>query len=135
MQMIELPPSVRKALGPEAAQDFVAWLDKQLHQVRLAEAPSVVAVNITAFSARQKINVLMLEKVSNLLLAGEPVFMRLPDGMYIWRVPIDLTLPGHGRIGRVGEIDIDAQHGELVYDEANLDQIEAIAQQMIQRIQ
>lgn len=134
MQTIELPPSVRKALGPEAAQDFAAWLEK-LFQTRTPQAPNEVVVNVTAFSARQKVNVLMLERVSNLLLAGEPTFVSLPNGAHVWRVPIDLTLPGHGRIGRVGEIDVDAQYGELIYDEACLHQIETAAHQMVQQIQ
>jgi hypothetical protein len=133
-QMIELPESVRKAWGAEAAQDFVAWLEKQF-QARPAQTPGIVAVAVTAFSARQKVNVLMLERVSNLLLAGEPACVQLPDGAHVWRVPIDLTLPGQGRVGRVGEIDIDAQSGELVYDDAWLHQIEAAAQQMVQQIQ
>jgi len=81
------------------------------------------AVRISAFVARQKVNVLMLEQVSNLLLAGEPELRQDANGCWIWRVPVDLTLPSLGRVGRVGEIEVDAQYGEVRYDEVLLSQI------------
>src|SRR5512136_1430158 len=57
-----LPDSVRQALGPEAARDLVVWLDQHLLRAESAQVP------VSALMARQKVNVLMLEHVSNLLL-------------------------------------------------------------------
>jgi hypothetical protein len=77
-------------------------------------------VQISAFVARQKVNVLMLEQVSNLLLAGEPALAQTPEGDWRWRVPVDLTFHSHGRVGRVGEIMVDARYGRVYYDDALL---------------
>jgi hypothetical protein len=74
--------------------------------------------------ARQKVNVLMLEHVSNLLLAGDPMLTRRPDGKVAWRVPVDLTFPSRGRVGQVAEIDVDAQNGSVFHDDASLAQLE-----------
>ena len=109
MQKIEFPESVLKALGPEAARDLAAWIENRLRaQSSLPISPLV---------ARQKVNVLMLEKVSNLLLADEPVLVQSPDGRVVWHVPVDLTFPSHGRVGRLGEIEVDARYGEVCYTE------------------
>jgi len=63
--------------------------------------------------ARQKVNVLMLERVSNLLLAGEPRPVQRSGGHRVWQVPVDLAFPSHGRVGCVGKLDVDARYGEL----------------------
>ena len=65
----------------------------------------------------------MLEQVGNLLLADEPALMKLPDGQWVWRVPIDLTFPARGRVGRVGEVDVDVRYGAVRYSDATLTQI------------
>jgi len=57
----ELPQTVRQALGEEAAQDMLTWLNNRL---------SVSRVGVTPFIARQKVNVLVSEQVSGLFLAG-----------------------------------------------------------------
>jgi hypothetical protein len=114
----ELPDAVQKAWGPEAAKDFVAWLDEYLREARLAPE-----VQVSAFVARQKVNVLMLEQVSNLLLAGEPRLVQRSGGQWVWQVPVDFTLPSHGRVGCVGELDVDARYGEMRYTDALLAQI------------
>ena len=113
-----LPDSVRRALGPEAAHDLVVWLDQHWLRSESAQAP------VSALMARQKVNVLMLEHVNNLLLADEPTLTRRPDGKVVWRVPVDLTFPSRGRVGHVAEIDVDAQYGSVFYDDAALAQVE-----------
>ncbi len=127
MSKVKLPDTVLKAWGPEVARDFVAWLEKQWPH--LPEA----AIPISALVARQKVNVLVLEQVSNLLLADEPALMQLPDGKWIWRVPIDLTFPGRGRVGRIGEVDVDAHYGEVHYSDETLAQITEATRQLAQR--
>jgi len=118
MRIGELPDTVQKAWGPDVAKDFSAWLDGKLREARL-----VPGIQISAFVARQKVNALMLEQVSNLLLADEPRLVRQPDERWVWRVPVDLTFPSHGRVGRVGELDVDAHYGEVRYTDALLAQM------------
>jgi len=126
MHTLELPDTVRKALGPEAARDFTAWLEEQLRSAR-------PHVPISAFVARQKVNELMLEQVSNLLLADEPSLIRLSEDDWVWRVPVDLTYPSHGRAGRVGTLDVDARYGEVRFTDATLTQLRESAQRLAQQ--
>ncbi len=51
---MELPQTVRHALGPEAARDLVAWLSEQLFS-----SGTKGQIQISAFVARQKVNVVM----------------------------------------------------------------------------
>jgi hypothetical protein len=106
-----LPDRVVAALGQEAAADLVEWIDQ-----RLRAAEPARETQITAREARQKINVLMLEQVSNLLLADEPTLVEAENGRLYWRVPVDLTLPGQGRVGQVGSVDVDTQYGYTNFD-------------------
>jgi hypothetical protein len=122
-----LPDSVRQAPGPEAARDLVAWLDQHWLRSESAQVP------VSALMARQKVNVLMLEHVSNLLLADEPTLTRRPDGKAVWRVPVDLTFPARGRVGHVAEIDVDAQYGSVFYDDAALAQVEQTVQRLAEQ--
>lgn len=126
MASVNLPDTVLEALGTQAASDFASWLEERLHDAGL-----IAEVQISAFVARQKVNVLVLEQISNLLLAGTPKLIQTA-GKWFWRVPIDLTLPSKGRIGRVGTIDVDALYGQLQYDEPLLTQITNETERLIQ---
>ena len=131
MPTIELPEVVRQAWGPEVTREFAAWFEQQLSSVGLA-----TDIQISAFVARQKVNVLVLERVSNLLLAGEPTLEQTAARAWIWRVPVDLTFPSHGRVGSVGEVEVGARYGEVRYTETLLSQMadkaEALAQKVLQ---
>ncbi len=74
MQTVGLPETVVQAWGTEAARDFAAWLEERLRAAQFSPQ-----VQVSAFVARQKVNVLMLERVSNLLLADEPRLVQAPD--------------------------------------------------------
>ncbi len=90
MLNLKLPETVRQAWGPEIAQDFTLWLAEQLNTAGLASH-----IQISDFVARQKVNVLVSRRVSNLLLADEPTLLQTPTGDWVWQVPIDLTFPSH----------------------------------------
>lgn len=122
-----LPQTVLHSWGAEAAKDFSVWLEE-----RLGQAGLVPGVQISAFTARQKVNILMLERVSNLLLADEPELVEVATDQWVWRVPVDLTLPARGRVGRVGEVDVDARYGEIRYSEELLTQITQRAKALTQ---
>jgi hypothetical protein len=127
IQIEALPKAVLHAWGTEVAEDFVTWLETRLSEISLS-----TNVQISAMVARRKINVLMLERVSNLLLANEPALIQLPDKKWVWQVPIDLTCSSSGRIGCVGKIDVDAQYGEVRYSEKLLAEIAHNAEQLVQ---
>ena len=76
-------------------------------------------INVGAAMARRRVNAFLATHVGNLLLADEPV-MVLTDRI-IWRVPVDVTTPTMGRMGRVGEIDVDIESGEILVDDVQLE--------------
>lgn len=124
-----LPQTVLQALGQEAAGDLINWLEEHLARVGLSPG-----IQISAFVARQKVNVLLLEQISNLFLADEPVLIQDKDHHWVWRVPVDLTYPAKGRVGRVGEVDVDARYGEVRYSETLLAKMTDKAQQLARQI-
>jgi hypothetical protein len=75
--------------------------------------------NVTPFVARQKVNVMLLDKVGTGLLAETPDLVAT-DGHLRWRVPVVLALPGSGNLGQVGTVDVDVQSGEVLADDALL---------------
>ena len=86
-------------------------------------------LNVTPFIARQKVNVLLLDKVGTGLLS-EPPDLATWAGRLYWRVPVALSLPGRGRLGRVGTVDVDVQTGEVLADHALISDIARHASQL-----
>jgi hypothetical protein len=71
-------------------------------------------LNITAFSARQRVTQYVMSELSTQLGAGTP---ELTVGERVWwSVPVVFTLPGKGVLGRVGTLRVDAGTGELLTD-------------------
>ena len=85
--------------------------------------PVMVDINIRvsgqilvgSLAARQKVNRFVVSQIGNLLCAGEPELVI--DQLFHWRVPVLLTIPGKGEVGKVGEINVDAQTGEINADD------------------
>jgi hypothetical protein len=81
-----------------------------------------VTLNITPFVARQKVGGLVLSEVGTGIGADEPTLV-LSNRRVVWRVPVFLALPGLGRLGQVGEVDVDAQTGEVLADRSALNRM------------
>ncbi len=88
-------------------------------------------INVTPFVARQKVNVLLLDKVGTGLLAETPT-LAVTNGRLYWRVPVVVSLPGRGRLGQVGAVEVDVQTAEVLADEALLQNIADRATQLAQ---
>ena len=102
----------------------------QLHAAQVDIQVHVRAqVNITPFVARQKVHLLMLDKVGNLLHGGEPELV-LAEHVY-WRVPVLLSTPSRGLLGQVGAIRVDAQTGEVLATDDMLKDIAEHAQRLV----
>jgi len=86
-------------------------------------------VNITPFVARQKVNVLMLDRVGNLLHGGEPE-MLVSERLY-WRVPVSLSTPRQGLVGQVGAVRVDAQTGEVLAEDELLKDLAEHARRLL----
>jgi len=53
MATIDLPDTVVRALGPEASQDLMTWIERRLEHIPAQPA-------ISALVARQKVNLLLM---------------------------------------------------------------------------
>jgi hypothetical protein len=83
-------------------------------------------VNVTAFSARQKVTGFVADEISTNMHGGEP---QLIVGERIcWRVPVILSMPPTGDRGEVGEIDVDIETGQLMVTRALIEEIERRAE-------
>ena len=65
--------------------------------------------NVSAVAARQKANRYLLMNLGDQLHAGEPELM-VGERLW-WRVPVLLSLSQGGYLGKVGELQVDAQSG------------------------
>ncbi len=86
-------------------------------------------LNVTPFVARQKVGGLMLSQVGTGVAADEPVLVATSERL-VWRVPVFLALPGLGRLGDLGQIDVDAQTGQVLADQALLERLIENAQRL-----
>lgn len=86
-------------------------------------------INVTPFVARQKVNVLLLDKVGTGLLSESPGLAAI-GGRLCWRVPVALALPGRGRLGQAGVVDVDVQTGEVLADDILISDIARHANQL-----
>ncbi len=83
-------------------------------------------VNVTEFSARQKVTGFVADVISTNMHGGEP---RLVVGERIcWRVPVILSMPPTGDRGEVGAIDVDIETGQLMITHALIKEIERRAE-------
>lgn len=87
--------------------------------------------NITAFVARQKVTQFVVTRVSS-QLRGEVPDLHVGERL-CWSVPVVLTSPARGVLGRVGEILVDAVTGEVLADVEAVQRISEDAERLAQR--
>ncbi|MDZ7261991.1 MAG: hypothetical protein ONB05_07795 [candidate division KSB1 bacterium] len=73
-------------------------------------------LNITPYVAKQKANYYLVMHVGNLVMAENPDLEFQESGAR-WRVPAILTSPDIGHVGKIGEVIVDAQTGNIIEDE------------------
>ena len=88
-------------------------------------------VNVTAFTARQKVTRWVVNEISTQLLAEEPE-LSVGDRL-CWSVPVVLTSPGRGSVGKVGTIAVDATTGELLVEEDTARRMSEDARRLAER--
>lgn len=80
-------------------------------------------VNVTDFTAQRKVSKLLLDEVGNLLYGDRPSLVA--GRRLLWRVPILLGSPATGPLGKVGTLDVDAQTGEILFSQQQLNEMAA----------
>ena len=86
-------------------------------------------LNVTAYTAKRKANTFVLNRVGTGLFGDEPQLV-VTDKVICWRVPIFLSTASQGRRGQVGQIDIDAQTGEVLAGDNTLKEISDHAERL-----
>lgn len=87
-------------------------------------------VNVTAFTARQKVSGYVGDQISHMMGGGDPTLILTNDTL-VWRVPIVLTMPSRGAVGMVGFLDVNARTGSLIVPSYFIEQVEARAQEIV----
>lgn len=87
--------------------------------------------NVTAFVARQTVTRFVVSEISS-QLRGEAPDLHVGDRL-CWSVPVVLTSPRRGVVGRVGELLVDAATGELLADTETVGRIADHAERLAQR--
>jgi hypothetical protein len=88
-------------------------------------------LNITSFSARQRVTQYVMLQLST-QLGGDTPELTVGERVY-WSVPVLFTLPSHGVLGRVGMLRVDAATGELLTDPQTEQEMLDRAEQLAQR--
>lgn len=88
-------------------------------------------LNITSFSARQRVTQYVMLELST-QLGGDTPELTVGERVY-WSVPVLFTLPGKGVLGRVGTLRVDAGTGELLTDSQTEQEMMEHARQLAQR--
>lgn len=87
--------------------------------------------NITAFVARQRVTQFVITEISSQMRGGIPD-LNISERLS-WSVPVELTSPERGVVGRVGEIRVDATTGELLADSDTVRGIAENARRLVER--
>lgn len=102
-----------------------------LPEIGLLDISIRVTANIliTAEAARRRVSVFVGNTIADLLHGETPSLVLRTNGAY-WRVPVVLSSRSLGRIGAVGAIDVDVEHGTLDITEQTIREITDYAQRL-----
>ncbi len=109
-------------------------LSEVLPQVGAAQVDITVRVsatlNVTQVAARRKVNVFLLNEIGTGLGSDAPTLVIHNDRL-CWRVPVILAPAPTGRLGQIGQIDVDAQSGEILADDQRIRDIIDHAERLV----
>jgi hypothetical protein len=112
----------------------VVELSEVLPQLEAAQVDVTVHVsarlNVTKIAARRKVNVFVLDEIGTGLGSDSPTLV-VHSERVCWRVPVILALSPKGRLGQVGEIDVDAQTGEILANDQLIEDITDHAERLV----
>jgi hypothetical protein len=89
------------------------------------------ALPVSASAAQRKVTRFVVTEISTQLLGETPVFQ--PGVPSSWVVPVMLSSPSRGIVGKVGEIAVDSRTGELLVDPDTVRRMSEDARQLAER--
>jgi hypothetical protein len=87
--------------------------------------------NITPFVARQTVTGFVIREISD-RMRGQELELVVGEGL-CWSVPVVLTSPTQGVVGKVGEIRVDATTGELLVEKDTVQRMSNDAHRLAER--
>lgn len=84
-------------------------------------------LTVSAMMARRQVTGYLIDNVSD-HLGGELPVLAVNGKQLLWRVPVMLYLTSRGNVGKVGEIDVDSQTGQLLVDNALIEDLKTRAE-------
>jgi len=89
-------------------------------------------LNVSDLMAQRKVTGYLIDHVSD-HLSGETPALVVDQERLLWRVPVALYLTSRGKVGQVGEIDVDGQSGQLLITQTLLEELKARANELATR--
>ncbi len=89
-------------------------------------------LGITAEQAKRKLTRFLMDEVSLLISPEIPLLVVTGQEAIFWRFPIVFSMGSRGRLGQVGEIDVDARSGELLLNDDMIEDIKTHARILAQ---
>lgn len=87
-----------------------------------------IDIKITALQARRIVKHWLFNEVGMLLDADEPTLILAKQP--VWRVPVFFSTPNQGRVGNVGDVDVNIQTGKI----ENLSERQAAIEQCTKKL-
>lgn len=87
-------------------------------------------LGITAGQAKRKLTRYFMDNVSLFITPQSPLLVVVNPEKISWRFPVFFAMGHHGRLGQVGEVDVDAHSGEILLNDVLLEEIKANAQRL-----
>ncbi len=85
------------------------------------EIQLVQEITVSPTVAQRKANGFLAGYVTMMVSSGEPTLIL--SERPVWRIPAILKLPDLGEVGTVGTVDVDAQTGEILFTQPQLDDL------------
>ena len=86
-----------------------------------------ITLGITAEQARRKLTRFLIDEVSLLIHPQAPLLVLAAANSIFWRFPLLFSMGPRGQLGQVGQVDVDAQTGEILLDDHILAEIKTHA--------
>ena len=91
-----------------------------------------VTIGVTVEEAKRKLTRFLMDEISMFFSPQTPLLVVVDQDAIFWRFPIVFSMGVRGRLGQVGEMDVDAQSGELLLNDDLVEELKAHARILAQ---
>jgi hypothetical protein len=84
-------------------------------------------LKVSAPEAKRKVNRFFMDKVSLFIGPQPPLLVVVKEDQIVWRFPIVFSMGQPGQPYKVGEVDVDAFSGQLLINDALIEDIKVNA--------